>query len=249
MKPYSALILHGFTASLDCVHPISAGLEPLGIPVRMPVLRGHGADSPEALRGVTWHDWLADAETAFLELQRNSDKIILIGHSMGGLLAILLAEKYKGSVDSLVLAAAAVKMASPLAPGNFLSFAAPLLSVAVKKWGFPPVYADPQLAQLNTNYLWAPTDALLSVLDLARITRKSLKGVNSPALIIQSRKDATLAPENASIIYSEMATPSEQKQIAWFDRTGHEMFRDCERNEVIKVIVKYVQERIAEEVT
>jgi carboxylesterase len=163
MKTYGVLILHGFTASLDCVRPISAGLEALDIPVRMPVLRGHGADSPEALRGVTWHDWFADAETGFRDLQAMSEKIILVGHSMGGLLAILLADLYKSSVDSLVLAAAAVQMASPLAPGNFLSFAAPLLSFVVKKWDFPPVYTDPQMAQFNTNYEWAPTGALLSV--------------------------------------------------------------------------------------
>lgn len=212
----------------------------------MPVLRGHGADSPEALRGVTWHDWLADAETAFQELQRTSEKIILIGHSMGGLLAVLLADKFKSSMDSLILAAAAVKMASPLAPGNLLSFAAPLLSLAVKNWDFPPVYADPLLAQFNTNYLWAPTDALLSVLDLASTTRKCLRDVYAPALIIQSRKDATLALENASIIFKELATPPEQKRIAWFDRTGHEMFCDCERDEVVQVIVEYVKERLSE---
>ena len=60
-QPYGVLIVHGFTSSLDCVNGVQPFVQDLGLPTRMPVLRGHGAESPEALRGVTWHDWVADA--------------------------------------------------------------------------------------------------------------------------------------------------------------------------------------------
>ena len=50
-QPYGVLIVHGFTSSLDCVSGIEPPLKALGLPTRMPVLRGHSAESPEALRG------------------------------------------------------------------------------------------------------------------------------------------------------------------------------------------------------
>jgi carboxylesterase len=243
-KPYGVLILHGFTASLDCVREIEPPLKALGLPSRMPVLRGHGAASPEALRGVTWHAWVADAEAALQDLLSEAEKAIVIGHSMGGLAALSLAVQHGDKLDSLILAAAAVQLASPLAPGKPLNFLAPLLRVALKKWNFPPIYADPSLAQYNTNYLWAPIDSVLAVLDFSKAIRKQLGVVKTPTLILQSRKDTMVAPASAEIIYNEISTPAAQKRIVWFEKTEHEMFRDCERAAIIAVITNYVRERI-----
>lgn len=243
-QPYGVLILHGFTASLNCVREIEPPLKALGLPVRMPVLRGHGASSPIALNGVTWHDWCVDAETAMLNLLKEVEKIILIGHSMGGLLALLLATKHKGHLDSLILAAAAVQMTSPFAPGKPFNFLSPLLARVVQKWTLPLVYADESLAQFNTNYPWAPADAVLSLLDLARLTRRILPEVSVPVLILQSRKDVTVAQENVAILLKGISTPTEMKRVVWFEKTGHEMFSDCERDVIIEVVANYVQERI-----
>ena len=243
-KPYGVLILHGFTASLDCVREIEPPLKALGLPSRMPVLRGHGAASPEALRGVTWHAWVADAEAALQDLLSEAEKAIVIGHSMGGLAALSLAVQHGDKLDSLILAAAAVQLASPLAPGKPLNFLAPLLRVALKKWNFPPVYADPSLTQYNTCYLWAPIDSVLAVLDFSKAIRKQLGVVRTPTLILQSRKDTMVAPASAEIIYNEISTPAAQKRIVWFEKTEHEMFRDCERAAIIAVITNYVRERI-----
>jgi len=55
-QPLGVLIVHGFTSSLDCVCGLEPPIQALGLPTRMPVLRGHSAESTEALRGVTWHD-------------------------------------------------------------------------------------------------------------------------------------------------------------------------------------------------
>jgi len=90
-KPYGVLIIHGFTSSLDCVCEIEPPLKALGLPTRMPVLRGHNAGSPEALRGVTWLDWVADAKSALQDLLTEVERAIIIGHSMGGLVALNLA--------------------------------------------------------------------------------------------------------------------------------------------------------------
>jgi len=56
-QPLGVLHVHGLTSNLDCVRALRPPRQQLGLPTRMPVLRGHDADSPEALRGVVWQDW------------------------------------------------------------------------------------------------------------------------------------------------------------------------------------------------
>ena len=244
---YGVLIIHGLTANPDTVRTIEPHVQELGLPYRMPVLRGHGAHSPEALRNVTWHEWLSDAECALHDLLTESEKAIVIGHSMGGLAALHLAADSRDKIDSIILIAAAVQPASPIAPGKPLHFLSPVVGKLLKKWDFPPVYADAALAAGNPNYLWAPMDAVLTFLDFTGTTRSRLSQIQTPALILQSRKDSLVAPISANIICNEISTPAEQKQIVWFEKTNHEMFRDCEHEAVANVIMKYIRKRIGAE--
>jgi len=242
-QPLGVLIVHGFTSSLDCVCGLEPPIQALGLPTRMPVLRGHSAESPEALRGVTWHDWVADGTAALHDLLTEVDRVIVFGHSMGGLVALTLVADNAAVVDSLVVAAAAVQLVSPLAPGRPLGFLRPLVSRLLKKWDVPPTYADPALVQYDTNYPWVPMDALASFLEFTQVGRRRLPEVRVPTLILQSRKDTTVSPESAEIIYHGISTPEEQKRIVWFEVTEHEMFRDCERDAITQAVVDYVRER------
>ena len=243
-QPLGILIIHGFTSSLDCVRGLEPPIKALGLPTRMPVLRGHGAKSPEALRGVTWPDWVADAEAAMQALLTEAERVILFGHSMGGLVALTLAAEHTNAVESIVLAAAAVQMLTPLAPGRPFHFLTPLFRQLFKKWNMPLVYADKTLAQYHTSYRWAPTDAIASVFDFAEVTRRRLPEIRLPTLILQSRRDTIVAPECADLIHNAISTPQEHKRIVWFEVTEHEMFRDCEREATIKAVVDSIRGRV-----
>jgi len=113
-----------------------------------------------------------------------------------------------------------------------------------KKWAFAPVYVDSSSTVYNTNYRWAPTDTILSLFDFSRVARNHLVDVKTPALILQSHKDLTVAPASANIIYHRISTPGAQVRIVWFEKSGHEKFRDCERGASVDVIAKYVREQI-----
>jgi carboxylesterase len=243
-QPLGLLILHGFTSSLDCVRDLEPPIKALGLPTRMPVLRGHSAVSPEALRGVTWHDWVADAEAALQALLTEAERAIVFGHSMGGLVALTLATEHTNAVDSLILAAAAVQMVTPFAPGQPFHFLSPLMRRFFNRWDMPLVYADKTLAQYDTNYRWAPTDAIVSLFDFAEVTRRRLPEIRTPTRLLQSRRDTIVAPECADLIYDAISTPQEEKRIVWFEVTEHEMFRDCEREATIKAVVDSVRERV-----
>jgi carboxylesterase len=113
----------------------------------------------------------------------------------------------------------------------------------VDKVDMPPTYADPALAQYDTNYAWAPTDAAVALFDFAKTVRRRLPEVRVPALIMHSHKDTTIAPVSAEIVYNNISTPPDQKRLVWFEVTEHEMFRDCESEATIQMVVNYVRER------
>jgi carboxylesterase len=242
-KPYGVLMLHGFPSNPAYFDRVTSRIETLGLPICIPRLRGLGAESPEALHGVTWTDWLVDAESALEDLKSESGKVIVIGYSMGGALALMLASKHGNDLDSVILVAAGVQFTSPLAPGKPLNFLAPLVSRLLKKWDFTPDETD----HYRRNYMWAPMGAVISVLDLSKAVRTHLAEVKIPALILQSRQDAVVESESMDIIYNGISTPSELKRKVWLEKTGHDMFHDCEGDVIIDTIINYVRERVGVE--
>jgi len=237
-------MIHGFASSPDAMHALESPVRALGLPYQIPILRGHAAASPEALRGVTWHDWQSDCESALQDLMQEVERAIVIGHSLGGSLALLLAADHADKIDSLVLAAAAIQPASALAPGRPLGFLLPLLGLLLKRWDLPPTYTDMTLARSDTDYRWAPMDAILSSIAFTAVARRRLADVRTPALILQSRKDGFVAPVSAEIIDGAITTAPESKHIIWFEKTDHEIFRDCERETAVQVVMNYIQDRM-----
>jgi carboxylesterase len=200
LAPVGLLLLHGFSGSTATFAVLEPALVQAGFVVQVPLLRGHGRDSPQALAGVTWSDWLDDASTALAELRaRAGGSVIVLGHSMGALLA---------------------------------------------SWPLPGDYADPALAASDTSYPWVPMDALLSFLQLSVVVRRRLAEVHQPVLILHSRADRVVAPASADLLASGLGTPLEQLRVVWFERSGHELFRDCEAGAVITSVLQFVDERI-----
>ena len=104
------LVLHGLTSSLATVSNLLPYLEARGIPHAMPTLRGHGT-RPEDLRGVTWHHWYEDAERALDELLDRCERAVVMGLSMGGVVALHLAAQRPERLAGVVTVAAALRQA------------------------------------------------------------------------------------------------------------------------------------------
>ena len=100
--PTGVLLCHGFTGSPQSLRPWAEYLAAAGLGVSLPRLPGHGTTWQEMAR-TRWEDWFAEADRAFDELQARSDEIFLMGLSMGGCLALRLAELRGQAVSGLVL--------------------------------------------------------------------------------------------------------------------------------------------------
>ena len=246
-NPFGILLLHGFSSTPDNFRELVPYIDALGLPYRSPTLRGHGAETPEALSGVDWTEWLAGGEDALLELLTEVEKAIVIGHSMGGWIALNLAVDQREKLDCIIIAGASTRSVSPLGPGRPLHFLVPIIVKLVKKWDWPPVYADPELAQYEPAYRWIPTGSFIQLFGFMKATGKRFSEVNIPILILHSKNDSASSPQGAEILYDSISTPKDKKRLVWFEKTEHSMFLDCEREEVNRTVVEYVKERIKDQ--
>lgn len=243
-KALGAVLLHGFTGMPIGLGNLAHHVERLGLPYRAPTLRGHGMASPNALADVKWTDWVEDAVQAMEEVLEETEKVTLIGHSMGGMIGIILAAENQWPIDSIIVAGTSTRVKTPFAPGDPLHFLAPLMLRLRKKGNMYPKYTDPECIRLDTGYTWLPTIAVLQLYDIVKETRKRLPELTVPTLILHSKKDSICCPEAAQLMYDTISTPADQKQLIWFEKTEHVMFLDCEAEAVNQAVVEYLQGRL-----
>lgn len=236
MSTVGCLILHGFTSCADSVNRVPSRLAPHRIPYRMPYLRGHGT-LPEDLQGVTWHDWYADANAALRDLRREVDKVILIGLSMGGLVANHLAAAHRDDVIGVVSVAAAMRFHYKHA--DRARYVAPMLGM----WGdenrdMGAGWYDKETGRQHGNYRRFPAPAFVSLWRYAKVVEQQLPRITAPILIIHSHQDRTIPTAAAEAIYRQVG--SSDKQLLWFDKSGHEMLRDGESPAVLDAVEQFV---------
>jgi carboxylesterase len=229
---FGVLLLHGFTSSVKTVSGLLPYLEKEGLPVEMPILRGHGK-RPEFLIGVTYRDWINDAKAALDVLLERCDKVIVVGLSMGALVALELGMHYPEKIIAVVTVAPALRFTSPLAP------LVPFLNHVLRYFPAPNAFVNKELSKESENYPRFPVSAFASLYEFTKAVEARLPCFDRPLLILQHRKNQVTHPKGATIIYDHVS--SKQKEILWFEESGHEMMQDCEREAVFATIVEFVR--------
>ena len=111
--PVGVLVLHGFTGSTQTVRDWAAHLAAAGLTVRAPLLAGHGGTWQD-LAKAGWTDWYADASRAFDSLSQRCSQVFVAGLSMGGCLALRLAETQGPLVSGVILVNPSLAADTPL---------------------------------------------------------------------------------------------------------------------------------------
>jgi len=199
------LLCHGFTGNPSSLRPWAESLSAAGHTVRLPRLPGHGTTWQEMGR-TRWSDWTAELDAAFGELRERSRVVVVAGLSMGGALALQLAERHgrDGGVDGLVLINPAVKLADPR-----------LLVLPVVRWiapWLPPVGNDiKKPGAVEDAYDKIPPHALHSMLQGYRTVVNDLPAVTQPVLLFRSPEDHVVpAVSSALILERTSSTDTEE---------------------------------------
>lgn len=186
------LLGHGFTGSPAAMTPWGRQLAGLGYTVRVPRLPGHGTTWKDMSR-TRWQQWYAELDAALTELHDRCDQVVVAGLSMGGCLALRLAEQRPRDVAALVLVNPAVNVARfdvKLVPA--LQWVVPAMAGIgndIKKPGMDEVGYDK-----------TPLKALASQLKMWKDVRANLSSVTQPLLFFRSDDDHVVDATSKDII-------------------------------------------------
>lgn len=186
------LLSHGFTGSPASMIPWAQHLAELGYTVRVPLLPGHGTTWRDMNR-TRWTDWYGELDAALTELRTTCDHVIVAGLSMGGCLALRLAEQRGSDVDALVLVNPAVhldRLDLRLVPAlQWILPSMPGIGNDIKRSG-----------QDEIGYDRTPLKALASQLTMWKDVRANLSKVTQPLLLFRSNDDHVVDATSAPII-------------------------------------------------
>ncbi|WP_188896918.1 alpha/beta hydrolase [Microlunatus endophyticus] len=216
------LLCHGFTGSPASLRPWAEHLVRGGFRVSVPRLPGHGTSWQE-LNQTGWPDWYATVERALGELTAQCRTVAVGGLSMGGALALRLAELHDDRIAGLVLVNPALHLTDArLAVLPVLKHLTP--SVA----GITNDIARPFSDEIG--YDRTPLKALASMLELWEITIARLQRVRQPILLFRSVHDHVVDPASARILHERAQAPITERllqqsfHVATLDYDAEEIF-------------------------
>ncbi len=225
------LVLHGFTGSPWEVRPLCDAAVARGLSVACPVLPGH-ATTVQALDAVQWADWLHAAELAHAWLAARCATVHLVGFSMGGLLATLLAERDPpDTARRLVLLAPAFALAAPQA-----LVLRTLAAIGLVRWIGK---SDPRLpgGQRPPCYHAVPVAGAGQFLALMDEVNARQRPVAGEILHLHGDTDRTIDGRLAARALDRMVVGRLQRRVV---RGGHLLLRDGCAGEVVTDILGFL---------
>lgn len=197
--PVGVLLSHGFTGSPASMTPWGRRLAAAGHAVEVPRLPGHGTTWQD-MNTTTWRDWYGEVDAALTRLRGTCERVAVCGLSMGGALALRLAEHRPEDVDALVLVNPAIALKR-----LDLKFV-PVLSRVLAS--MPGIGNDIKMpGQDEIGYDRTPLKALASQLQLWRDVRQNLDRVTAPTLLFRSREDHVVDDTTAGLVMRGISSP------------------------------------------
>lgn len=218
------LFCHGFTGSPWSLREWAKVTADAGYRVSLPRLPGHGTTWQE-LNQTRWRDWYTAVERAFRELRANCDTVFVAGLSMGGALALRLAEKHPDGVAGLVLVNPAVLGTAKVAALPALQ----LVKASTKSIGSD--IADP--GGDEHAYERTPLKAAHSMTKMWVDVRACLDLVSCPLLVFRSEVDHVVPAASTAYVLSHVSSDDIAERllrrsyhVATMDHDKEQIFRE-----------------------
>jgi carboxylesterase len=214
------LVLHGFAGDIRDVLPLAKRLREEGYHVECPTLEGHGLGRRHLSRS-TRHEWIRSAEEAYKRLTMRADHIVVIGFSMGGLLAFHVASRH---------------------PVGLLF----TLNTPYRYWDVKQAvsYLREDFAAHSRRYLNSmvkiPVRSMLQFRRLLAETKPLLAQVSCPYVLLQAKRDDTVHSVSAEYLARSVASPS--PRITYYERSGHMLLHSPDADEAIALILDSIRE-------
>ena len=197
------LLIHGLLASPAELRDYGRKLTNQGFTVLGVRLKGHGT-SPNALRDLSYEQWFDSVLKGFTILKAHCGKIVLIGFSTGGALALKLAAENRPEVAGVVAVSVPVKFMNP----SFMLVSLLHNTNSLVRWlssfeGVKP-FIDNTPEHPDINYCNTPIRALFELRRLIQHLDELLPGIETPTLLLYADRDPIVAPESAETVFARL---------------------------------------------
>lgn len=209
-----------------------------GMTIWLPALKGFGT-KPEDLYDIKFADWMTDTREGLEKLHQDCQSIFVIGHSIGGLLTLLLAAENK-KINGIVTWAAPFGIQSgfhtflpiigkiPILRNHLLTFLPIFITLPLLNRLIPkriPISAPDTLKKKGwVGYDWIPPSVGIGLQEGLKRLKKSIHKVKCPAFIIQGTEDEMVSKDSPERIYHQIS--SSKKELWLVDEASHTLMND-----------------------
>jgi len=229
------LLLHGFSAMPEEVRPLGEYLAKKGFTVLGLRLTGH-ATHPNDLKHTYWTDWLDNVEDGLALITKMCDKRVVIGQSLGGMIALIAGARY--DISGVVGLSTPYRSSSNERLAEKLQrLMRPTIHKSVER--YPPDHFLYKRRELNyPAYPEVPSSILTELDQLAKEMVAAIPQVCVPVLLMHSREDQSVPFTCMQSIYDHLG--SSKKEMILLEGMGHSLVQDPKRQVVFEAVEKFL---------
>lgn len=223
------LLIHGFAGGNYDYNSLNNDLELYNsFDVYTFTLPGH---DKTIINKVTKDDWIREAEYQIEKLIKwGYKKIYVIGHSMGGVIAVHIAKKYP-QVKKLVLASPAFR---------YFTFKDDKLDIIASLKQTPELLKDYDVDDVFSRFFKIPIMTTMEFIKLVNEYSNEVKDVVCPTLILWGKEDIIVPFDSAKYVYDNIRSDS----VTLYEIAGvtHDTFRNDRYNEILSIITVFLKD-------
>ena len=243
------VVVHGFAEHSGRYAWMAEQLNRHGAAVHMIDLRGHGrSDGPRCFVR-RWNDYLSDVDVLVDAVRRNESgrPLILMGHSMGGLIATCWCIARQPQLDGLVLSAPELRLRADLHPwlrrvAGVAGWLTPWLRVV--RMGFGNISRDPEVvARVRADPLVFhgrfPARTAAEMARAMRLAEAGRESIRPPLLVLHGTADRVCDPAGSRDLCRHAQSPT--KTLHLYEGLYHEVLSEPERGQVMTDILNWLE--------
>ena len=220
--------------------------------VYAPDMRGHGLSEGERGYIQRWSQYLEDLQKLHEIISPDFPKPIIMGHSMGGLIAIRYAEgqAYNHSISALITSGAYLQLAFEV--NSLKSMFATVMSNYFPKFSLKQELSasdfssDPMLQNKHAsdplNHSTVNSRWFTEAKKAQKFAFDEADKLLVPCLIMHGSVDSIATVEGSQRLFREIST--DQKELIIYDGMQHEILMELNRKQVFKDVAEWLKKYV-----
>ena len=229
-SPLGVYLIHGFSSTTYEIKGLAKFLANNGFHTVANNLPGHGTNVKECNK-VRYTDWIDKVTQDVAQLASVSEKIYVVGCSMGAVLALYLASVFP--LNGCVVGGTVLKFRNPIA----INYLVPLIHRIIKT-SSKPIQYNPKIKFYG--YTKYPLSALNEFRKLNKVVKDKISKITVPTLIIHSNSDKMSIKKNIDIVKNSIK--SVNKKILIVEQSHHNLFdTNPDQSLIFEQILKFIK--------